>query len=237
MVFGALWKNIGGLQAFTQFFDEYQEEFWNTIRVGVCSALFASVLSYAWVLLGRLWGGSRWQLGIVCLSIFWMVPPVLLGIGWVALWRLPIYEVARLHSLELYVIGAHTALVFIPILALLGSVSWRRQHNETLDVVGAGTFPRILLINHRLKGVLGVLSLAGFAVVAREVPAGLLNMPPGQSTLAVSIETLLHFEQPDRVAALCIAYMGAVVIAGGLLYVVAQAFDYGGKYMLLKRLR
>ena len=44
----------------------------------------------------------------------------------------------------------------------------------------------------------------GFLMAMREVPASLLNYPPDGSTLALTIETMLHFDQPQLISALCL---------------------------------
>lgn len=236
LVYG-LWSQVATLHAFTAFLSEYQTELWNTVRYGSVSAAIVVVLTSVLIICGRLSGRSFWQLPIAITLACWLLPPVLLAIGWVSLWNVPVLEFARAQGLELYLIGIHSAMILIPMLAVLASAIWSPSHNEALDTTGCAVHLRILLLSNRLKGIFFVLAFAGFALVAREVTAGLLNVPPGGSTLAISIETLLHFEQPDRVAALCLAYLIVLAVVGAFFAVVGYGLDSVVKSLLAERLK
>ncbi len=70
-----------------------------------------------------------------------------------------------------------------------------------------------------------LLGAIAFAWTTREVPSTLLNHPPGGATLAVSIETLLHFEQPDKVASLCLAQLGLTVCVFAVAFGLRALFS------------
>ena len=186
---------------------------------------------------GRLGRGRGWQPPVIAMLGCWLLPPVLLAMGWVSLWDISIFRWARELGLEMYLIGIHSVLVLIPVLAAVASAIWSPSHNEVLNSTDCRLSVRCLLLGNRLRGLFALLGIAGFALVAREVAAGLLNMPPGGSTLAISIETLLHFEQPDRVAALCLAYLIAVLGVSIVVGLIGYSLDSTVKTLLARRLK
>jgi iron(III) transport system permease protein len=55
--------------------------------------------------------------------------------------------------------------------------------------------------------------LIALAVAVGELAATVLVIPPGTTTIAVRIFSLLHYGVEDRVASLCLVMIGAVAVA------------------------
>jgi hypothetical protein len=224
---------VASPQGFFESISDFRSEWWNTVRYGISAGLGVGVWVALTVVLGLVCKGWVWRVGLALCLVPWLLPPTVLAMGWTSLWPLPVFSSVRGAGAELYLVEMHSALMVVPALGMLFSLVWRSKLDETLDTLDTPLHIRGLLLSQSLNGRMGILCFIGFALAIREVPAGLLNMPPGGGTLALSIETLLHFEQPERVAALCIAYF--ITALGGMLAFAAMGSVVDG--LARRRLR
>ena len=233
----SLWNTIGNYDVFETEIAKFQSEWSNTIKYGMFGTIIVLFVSFLMSMLGRLSSDrtSRWIASFTVL--IWLFPPVLLGMGWISVWNLPLLEMGRRWGIEMYLIGIHSASTIVPILVVVMSLRWRRSNNEALKGVCGSIWTRILLFFNSQRGLIGILLFIGFATIVREVPAGLLNMPPDGSTLALSIETLLHFEQPARVASICLAYFLTIFICCVFFCFLGYVFDQFNKALLQRHLK
>jgi len=233
----SLWNTIGSYEVFETEIAKYRSEWWNTIKYGMFGTVIVFFVSFLMSMLGRLSNDRAFQ-WIASFTVFiWLFPPVLLGMGWISVWNLPVFEMGRRWGIEMYLIGIHLASTIVPILVVLMSLKWRSFNNEAFECICASMWTRILLFFNSQRGLIGILLFIGFATIIREVPAGLLNMPPDGSTLALSIETLLHFDQPARVASICLAYFLTIFICCVFFCFVGYVFDRFNKALLQKHLK
>ena len=157
--------------------------------------------------------------------------------GWICVWGFPLVGLVRTYELEMYLIGIHSTSILVPALVVVMSSNWGRVNNEVLDSVCCPLWTRVLLFLNSQRGRTGILLFVGFTSVIREVPASLLNVPPDGSTLALSIETLLHFEQPVRIASLCLAYFLTILLCCVGFGLLGYVLDQFKKLQLHKHLK
>jgi len=70
--------------------------------------------------------------------------------------------------------------------------------------------------------------LAAFVVAIGELSATILVVPAGVATLGVRISQLLHFNNQDKLAGLCLILMAAAaMLAGGLVVLAARSEKSG----------
>ena len=80
----------------------------------------------------------------------------------------------------------------------------------------------------RARGVCAVWLLS-LVLATGEVAGTLLVAPPGVTTLAVRVFSLLHYGAEDRVAALCLAIALAAAIGAGASAVLLRRGREGGQ--------
>lgn len=236
-LFVSLWNTIGSYDVFVTEISKFKNEWTNTIRYGMCGTFVVCFITFLMSITGQLSGDKISQKIAFCTVFIWLFPPVLLGMGWINLWDLPLLKIGRNLGIEMYLISIHSASAIVPALVVAMSLKWHRSNNEVLDGVRCPLRIRALLFLNCQRSLIGILLFVGFANVAREVAAGLLNVPPDGSTLALSIETLLHFEQPVRVASLCLAYFLTILICCGIFWLFGMVFDRLNKLLLHRNLK
>ena len=233
----SLWNTIGSYDIFETEMAKFRSEWWNTIKYGMFGTIIVTFVSFLMSMLGRLTNDrfSQWIASFTVL--IWLFPAVLLGMGWISVWNIPVLEIGRRWGIEMYLIGIHSASTIVPILVVVMSLRWRCSNNQALDSVHVSMWMRMLLFLNSQRGFIGILLFISFATIVREVPAGLLNMPPNGGTLALSIETLLHFEQPVRVASICLAYFLTIFICCVIFCLLGYVFDQFNKALLQRHLK
>lgn len=207
-----LLAQIESLSALPQHLALFKGDFSTTILVALPSGLLvaSATLLYACWLFCDPHQSPRW---IIALQLFFLTTPALLGgIGFAWLFsRLPaggiVDGLPRLVIIQ-FALWTPLALLLIPSLFSF----WRRSWTETAHLLQRPSL--VWQIGRRPAAPAFVLLFLIVATLAaREVPASLVNYPPGQSTLSLSIETVLHFDQPAVVASLC---LGQLVLAVAL---------------------
>jgi iron(III) transport system permease protein len=167
----------------------------------------------------RLHQAQRWQRGWWFLVILPLaIPPPLVGIGLISLARYfpwnQAYGTAAMPVL--------TALArFIPLGALVVLAQWRRVDPLLLDAAAlletrAWQTWRQIKIPLLAPGCLAAACLV-FALSAGELGAVLLVVPPGRSTLTITIYNYLHYGATATVGGLGLLMAAVTVVAGGVM--------------------
>jgi len=206
--FIGLLADLDSLEFLTTTAKNYSGDIRNTFLVASCTAAIVTIICFALVYLGsRLNAYLILGLSSVILLI---IPPLFTGIGAVHWFTEYGNGEAGLERIILVNI-----LILFPILLLLASLASVRDSSSSKDTqylfkVGPLKKFRAFLLPVFLPRIL-LLWGFGFLMTMREVPASLLNYPPDGSTLALTIETMLHFNQPKLISSLCIIQLGLSV--------------------------
>lgn len=191
----------------------------NTAQVGLFSGLLLTLVSL--LLAGyfrRYSRQAKWIIPMIILAL--SMPSVLNGIGMIHLRSWIGDRFFPQGPLRLVVLNT---MLWSPACAITGLASLLRLPTRWIDEMRL--MPRSSVISWiRIAGPFLIptaiqLFILGFALSLREVPASLLNYSPDGGTIALTIETMLHFEQPNALSALCLAQFGLVVtiwIAGAV---------------------
>jgi ABC-type Fe3+ transport system permease subunit len=204
-------------------------DFVNTTEIGLLSGLLLAVcaLPIAWYLRVHP-RKARWIMPLLVLAL--SIPAVISGIGFIHLRNLTGEAHWPEGPVRLVILNV---LLWLPVCILLALASLTRLPIRWIEEM------RLLRLScsvslFRMVGPFVIpvalqLFMVGFALSIREVPASLLNYTPEGGTLALTIETMLHFEQPDALSALCLAQFGLVATLWGMSAL--------GLHFIRKRLR
>ena len=173
-------------------------------------------------------GGKR---GLLLSILCWLpvaVPGTVVGLGILTL-SSDLRMLAHGDTLGLRLVLAYTAM-FLPFAVFITAVA-RDQATSVVDEIaaldGAGWLQRFVHIGLPLRwpAFLAAWMLV-FALSTGELNATVLLVPPGRSTLAVTIDNLLHYGANPVATVLCliVAGMGVapLLIAGGIWYFVRR---------------
>jgi ABC-type Fe3+ transport system permease subunit len=187
-------------------------DFLNTLMVASGAGLLLAVVGAVAGLGWRLSEGGAWKrLGLVVAVGALAVPPVVGGIGWVHLYGTAALAGAPRNILRLVLVDGVLLLPLGLLLGYVATASWTQAWNRELAQFGRETEGG-KMAGRLFAGRWVLLGAVGGALAAREVAAGLLNYPPGGSTLAITIETMLHFDQPTALSVLSLAQL--ILVAG-----------------------
>ena len=160
---------------------------------------------------------SRPLVALACLAL--AVPAVVSGIGLILLRNASFPEALSTGILPLLLANLFVQLPLVILFALGMTGGWTHAETETTAIL---EIPVWMVMSRLAPPVflpaIPLLFLLGFALAAREVPASILNYSAESGTLALTIETMLHFEQPNALSALCLLQLALVasVILGSL---------------------
>jgi ABC-type Fe3+ transport system permease subunit len=155
------------------------------------------------------------------------MPGILVGMGYVYLFNFPAGAPVTRANLQLILIELTILAPLVGMLTLVQLSAWPDRWTAAGGFFGLGPVRQLTGIALPLfgEGVAAVFVI-GFAFAIREVPASLLNYPPGGGTVAISIETMLHFDQPDKVAVLCVAQIALLLLGGSALFAGTRLIRY-----------
>lgn len=215
-----LMTQIRTLAAFIAKVATAKSDTWNTLLIGLGVAVMTVSFAFLVAFVLRASSSRKSERAISVLAMACLAAPgVFAGIGFVYLLNLPMFAWIRVARCELIVVQSSIVLPLIFFAVVLFCRRWTERSVQTLNLLHVGVFRQLKQIALPMfaPALVATVCLA-FALSAREVPASLLNYPSGGSTLAISIETMLHFDQPQLVASLCLlqlALTGAVMLVGG----------------------
>ena len=192
------------------------------------SLVLIAALPLGWLARRRDWIGLAAKfLAIALAAAALAVPGPLVGIGLIAIFNHP--GLPPLNFLYDYTIGVAAIAQAIRAFPLGMLVVWHALHTvpndllEAAELDGAGPFTRLVRIVLPLRWpALALAWLAAFVVAIGELSATILVVPAGVATLGVRISQLLHFNNQDKLAGLCLILMlrrhavgGGIGAAGG----------------------
>ncbi|WOO43038.1 hypothetical protein [Rubellicoccus peritrichatus] len=227
----SLLEQISGWSVFKENFVSFKNDIWNTLQNGLIVALLASLFAFFLALVCRISSSVHLERAIWAMAILvWVIPSSLWGMGFVHLFGLPAFAFVRQMKAELMMVELYAALPLAIVLLGLLSQQWTLRQSEELEQYHTPLGQRLRLFWCQFWPNLIGIQIFTFVLAIREVPASLLNVPPGGATLALTIETLLHFEQPERVASLCLFQLTislfAVLILIAFVLIVTSRFRW-----------
>ena len=162
------------------------------------------------------------------------MPGPLLGIGLISIFNHP--NAGFLNALYDYTIVVPAIAQAIRAFPLGMLIVWHALNTmpgdllEAAELDGAGVWTRLVRIVLPLRWpALAFAWLAAFVVAIGELSATILVVPAGVATLGVRISQLLHFNNQDKLAGLCLILMAAAaMLAGGLVVLAARSGTSGG---------
>lgn len=204
---------------------------WSALMAAVAaSAVLLVALPLGWLARRRDRTGIAARVVAVALAAAALAAPgPLVGIGLIMIFNHPGWPV--LNFLYDYTITAPAIAQAIRAFPLGMLIVWHALNTmpadllESAELDGAGVAARLVRIVLPLRWPALVLAwLAAFVVAIGELSATILVVPPGVATLGVRISQLLHFNNQDKLAGLCLLLMaGAAVLAGGLMVLLARS--------------
>jgi iron(III) transport system permease protein len=221
---GTFLRSWSLVKAFTMIAEspwEHRREWGWSLAIGVIAAMTTMLIAVALSWLARR-PGWRWPLaGAVALTL--AVPAPLWGV-WVigllnhsgdSIWTplTVLYDRTLLAPVMVQVIRT-LPIVGLWVWAQLSSVP--TDLLEAARIEGAGGLAQLLRVAMPLRRV-GIAAAAGMALAlsVSELSATLLVLPPGVTTISVRIFQLLHYGVDDRVAALALSVIAAMLLVGG----------------------
>jgi iron(III) transport system permease protein len=209
---------------------DFQGELWLSAKIGAAAATAALAIAVplAWSMRTSSTGKSmlrRPWLRLLALSLCLTIPGPLLGVATIRLLNRPpdspfaalawLYDsnfapwlVQTLRALPLATLILWPALASVPQVML-----------DTAATDGTGWWGRLFRIALPQRWPAAAAAwLVGFAVAIGELAATILVMPPqrGATALSIQIFQLLHYGVDDRVAAICLVAVFAVVAVTGI---------------------
>ena len=205
------------LGAIREAFSSAADEIWQSLFISSVSA--AACVGFG--LFGVwLWTGmSRW--GMAVTALLFVLPAPIVGISLVTFWNRP-GPLGLLYGTDgMLILGMVSRFLFVAVVLL--AAAQRAVSRDILDqslVDGAGWLASLVRVALplMLPGVAAAL-VACLALVLGEVGVSVLIVPPGGTTLAVRIMTLMHYGPEPVLAAtvlilVMIVLVPAVVAAG-----------------------
>ena len=204
------------LEAFKSAGDEIRQSlFIGSVSAAVCVSLG---LLAVWLRPGIL---PRW--GAALTALLFVVPAPVVGISLITFWNRP-GPLGLLYGTDgMLVLGMVSRFLFVALLLL--SAAQRSINRDIIEqslIDGAGWLGALIRVAFplMLTGVVGAL-VACLTLVVGEVGVSVLIVPPGGTTLAVRIMTLMHFGPEPVLAAtvliLVMIVLFPAVVAAGLV--------------------
>ncbi len=201
-------------QEIFQIYKNYTQDIKNTAYTSSIVALVTSLLCY---ILSTLFDSRKNNLiHFVCISLLITTPTILIGITTASLCT---YAGISGTIRQFLAIGsAIFPLLLFSSTFLLARNSTSQQQTLKLSPLHYLRAQSPLIRKIYLPRYL-VLCSIGVLLALKEVTSSLLNYPPGGSTLVLSIETMLHFDQKELVTTLCLFQLifGFIILSPFLL--------------------
>ena len=203
----------------------------DAISTAVWAASAATLALVVAIPTGACLSCSRGGRGVALSLLCWLpiaVPGTVVGLGILTLWgALPLARHG--DALGLRLVLAYTA-AFLPFAVFVTAVA-RDQAAPVLEEMaaldGAGWLRRFAHVDFPLRWPAFLMAwMLVFALSTSELNATVLLVPPGQSTLAVTIDNLLHYGANPVATVLCLVAAGMgvapLLIAGLIWYFVRR---------------
>jgi len=213
------------LEAFTEAFSTASDE----IRQSLMLAPLSSVLCAAVGLAGVMLGGVCLKVGWISTALLFILPGPVVGVSLVTFWNRPGILGTLYGTDAMLVLGMVTRFLFVALIVLsISNQSIGRWIREQAMVDGAGRIRTFLSIVFPLMvpGVLVALLLCATLILG-ELGVSVLVVPPGGTTLAVRIMTLMHYGPEPVLSAtaliLVIIVLFPASVVSGVVYRIIRA--------------
>lgn len=204
-----------------------REDIVNTIRNGLLMATLTTGISFAAGSLLYITRLRRLGYPLQFLQFFLIaLPGSLVGIGAAGLASSFRGSIGGWIMLPLWLSEFSTVLPVTLILMLLIIQRMPREWQGVSPLFQMNSlrqFRSILL--PELRGAVLMIFVVSFALIIRETPASLLTYPPGGATLALTIDSMLHFNQPAQIASLCLAQLAILAILSVAAFIAYALFE------------
>jgi iron(III) transport system permease protein len=154
---------------------------------------------------------------LLFIAVIFSMPGPILGLGIIHLLNQP--NLPPLYWLYDHTILAPTLVLILKSLPAAALVMWYamqsipREVLESASVAGAGSWTQLCRIALPMRWSAAVVAwLIALALSLGDLAASIQVVPPGISTLSISIFGLLHYGVEDRVAGLCVTLL--LILAG-----------------------
>lgn len=154
------------------------------------------------------------------------VPAVTMGIGLITIWNQPLMDIV--YGSSLIIIFGYVAR-FIPF-AVAAAISGLRQLDTKLEeaaFMASSNWWRVMG-----KIVVPLISpslITGFFIVfilaLGELGTTLLVTPPGRETISLKIYNLMHYGAEEKVAALCLVLMAAILMFSTVFLILHRKLE------------
>lgn len=224
---GALALDVGGTAEVARALATAGDELFTSVAVATAAAALATALAFpAAAALASLHVAARGAI-LAAFALTCALPGACVGIG---LQRLAAASpaIATLGETSAILVAAAVARAG-PIALLLAYTAVRRREGAALEaarMAGLGAMQRFFAIElPRIQGDVAFAFVVTFALAVGELEASTLVAPPGGSTLAIRLASLLHYGEDAMVSALCLvqaflvlaAFAAASLVAGRCL--------------------
>ncbi len=226
------WSPVASAKIIAESPARYHEEIaWSGLTAAVAASLVL-VVSLPLACLARRRDGIGMAGKIVAVSMAaaaLAIPGPLLGIELITIFSRP--GMPLFNFLYDYTIGVTVLAQAIRAFPVGMLIVWhaidtvRADLLEAAELDGASPVTRLRRIVLPMRWPAITLAwLAAFVVAIGELSATILVVPPGVATLGVRISQLLHFNNQDKLAGLCLTLMiAAAILAGGLILLAARS--------------
>jgi len=190
-------------------------QLWHSMGVATGTATLATGLAFVGAVCLRRWSWPCQQMCCVGVTLPFVLPGTILGLGAIKLWNHPGFAGLVYGSAGILILvcaGKLLALAYLPTIALLSKCPTDQE--DAALVHGVSWWRTALAITGRrcAPGVAGIW-LAVFVFALTELDASILVCPPGFSTAGVRLFSLLHYGVNSLVAALALLLVAATVLA------------------------
>jgi len=193
--------------------------------IGSASMMVLSVLIAHSLYRKHTWADRLFEMVLLIPIAF---PAAIVGVGLIHIWNRPITEI--IYSSSVIVIFAYIAR-FVAFTSIICLASFR-QMDKTLEEAGVlNTNSQLVLLRDIILPMNRSMILAGlfigFVLSIGDLSASLLVIPPGRSTIPVTIYNLMHYGAKNSMAALSLILIG-------ILFLSAWIFGATLKYIAPK---
>jgi len=220
----SLVRDVTGLPQFEQSLTTAGDEVFVSLQVSALAAVIMVLIGagYGRLLAGRRRGVQMLLGGIGLIPL--VLPGAIIGLGLVVMTRdglLPrfVYDTPVILALA-------AAARYLPFAVLLAWAAEERvgpRYVEAAWLCGLPRLTRVLRIKLPLIAPELLAALAfSFAFAMGELAAAVLVAPPGVTTLAVRLASLLHFGEDGIVSSLCLVLAFLVLLVMGIVSLVAN---------------
>jgi len=228
-----VFAQLNGISGFWETVSTARRDIANSVIYGIITALIVVVWCSCFGFFLRGATPEQKFRRYFILPLPWIaLPGVIIGMGYVYLFNTRYGSLLTSTNLQLVLVEVSIVAPIVMLMILVQLARWSEHWRTMGALFQIGPWEQCTRIAWPTFRVgLGIAFTVAFALAIREVPASLLNYPPGGGTIAISIETMLHFDRPEKVAALCIAQTGLLLVVSLGVMLLLKLARHGRNYV------